>query len=138
MSRFVQPASDKIDLTDGDWLIVKRQLTAGEQRRAFARTIKTLTLGQPGELNPEGIGLAKIVAYLLDWSLTDADGRPVVVRDQPDAILEGALLAMTPESFREIHDAITAHESRQADALEAEKKTRTTAPELSLISRSAG
>ena len=35
MSRFVRPETERLELTDGDWMLVKRRLTAGEQRRAF-------------------------------------------------------------------------------------------------------
>jgi hypothetical protein len=137
MSRFVRPETVKIDLTDGDWLLVKRRLTAGEERHAFARILQPTSYGEPMRLDFEKTGLAKIVAYLLDWSLAD-DAGVVVIRDQPAPVVEAALLALDPSSFAEIHTAINAHEAAQLAALDAEKKTTAGDSRLSLISTSAG
>jgi hypothetical protein len=136
MSRFVRPETDKLDLSGNDWLLVKRRLTAGEQRAAFARQIKRMTLGEPTLLDPEGVGLSKIVSYLLDWSFVDDDGRSVVIRDQPTPVVESALLALDTASFREVYEAITAHEDRQVAALAEEKKRTDGGTRLSVISRS--
>ena len=137
MSRFVRPETVKLDLTDGDWLLVKRRLTAGEERHAFARILKSTAYGEPMALDFEKTGLAKIVAYLLDWSLADDSG-VVVIRDQPAHVVEAALLALDPSSFHEIHHAINAHEAAQLAALDAEKKTTAGDSRLFLTSTSAG
>lgn len=125
MSRFVRPETEKLEISEGDWLLVKRRLTAGEQRRAFARIVKRLEIGKPTELDPEAAGLAKMSAYLLDWSLRDDTGALVAIREQPASVVEAALLALDPDSFREIHDAITTHEETELAALAEEKKRRT-------------
>lgn len=138
MSRFVRPDTDKLELTDGDWLLVKRRLTAGEERRAFARHVKVMRRGEPTEIDPEAVGLGLMTQYLLDWSLTDDRGQVVVIRDQPTSVVEAALNALDPASFREINDALGAHVERQIAALDAEKKSRGTASKLSVISGSAG
>ena len=122
MSRFVRPETVKLDLSHGDWLLVKKRLTAGEQRHAFARIVKKMELGEKTQIDPEATGLATMVAYLLDWSLCDDTGAGVPIRDQPASLVEAALLALDPDSFREIHDAIQAHEDREAAALADEKK----------------
>jgi hypothetical protein len=127
MSRFVRPETTKLDITGGDWLLVKRRLTAGEERHAFARILKQTPLGERMALDVEQTGLAKIVAYLLDWSLVDDTGAVVPVRDQPPSTVEAAILNLDPSSFAEIHDAITRHEAAQLAALEAEKKSQATA-----------
>jgi hypothetical protein len=138
MSRFVRPDTDTLELSDGDWLLVKRQLTAGEERRAFARHVKVMRRGEPTEIDPELVGLGLMTQYLLDWSLADDRGQVVVIRDQPSSVVEAALNALDPASFREISDAIGAHVERQRVALDAEKKTRSTGSKLSVISGSAG
>jgi len=124
MSRFVIPETIKLEISQGDWLLVKRRLTAGEERHAFARILKPTTIGEKLALDLERTGLQKIVAYLLDWSLEDHQGRIVAVRDQPADVVERAILDLEPSSFQEIHAAIVAHETAQAVALEAEKKAR--------------
>jgi hypothetical protein len=138
MSRFVRPETVKLELTRGDWLLVKRRLTAGEERHAFARILKPTAYGEPMALDFERTGLAKMVAYLLDWSLADDGGVVVPIRDQPAAVVEAALLSLDPSSFAEIHHAITTHEAAQLDALEAEKKTTDTENRFSRISTSVG
>src|SRR5580765_3603105 len=112
MSRFVRPETVKLDLSAGDWLLVKRRLTAGEQRHAFARIVKRMSVGERTELDPEAMGLNKITAYL-----RDAAGELVVIRDQSASVVETTLLALDPDSFREIYDAIAAHEDRQTAIL---------------------
>jgi hypothetical protein len=136
MSRFVRPDSERLEISGNDWLLVKKRLTAGEQRHAFARIVKRSTLGEKLELDPEAMGLEKIVAYLLDWSLRDDTGAIVPIRDQPVAAIEAALLSLDAASFEEIHTAISAHEEREALAIADEKKTA--AIRLSVISGSAG
>ena len=137
MSRFVRPETVKLDLSEGDWLIVKRRLTTGEERRAFTRSVKPAEVGKRLEVNVDAVAVAKVTAYLLDWSLVDDTGQVVPVRDASTADVEAALDALDPASFREIHDAITAHEARQLEALANEKKTRSTASGSSATSISA-
>jgi len=138
MSRFVRPETVKLDLTDGDWLLVKRRLTAGEERHAFARILKQTAVGERMALDFEQTGLAKIVAYLLDWSLVDDTGAAVVIRDQAPATVEAILLNLDPASFAEIFNAITAHETAQLDALDAEKKSQAGVTRSFPISTAAG
>jgi hypothetical protein len=143
MSRFVRPETERLELTDGDWILVKRRLNAGEQRRAYNRIIKIQRIGPDGkatapEIDPAAIGLGRMVEYLLDWSLVDDNDRVVLIRDQPAAVVEAALLALDPVSFGEIHDAILAHDTAQAELLAAEKKSRGTGSKLSVISSSVG
>ena len=138
MSRFVRPETVKLDLSAGDWILVKKRLTAGEQRHAFARIVKRMELGEKTQIDPEATGLASMVAYLLDWSLCDDTGAGVPIRDQPSSLVEAALLALDPESFREIHDAIQAHGDRVRALLEDEKKRTAGGTASSPISTSAG
>ena len=128
MLDFVQPDIVRIALSDGQFLDVKRELNAGESRAVWA----DMVVGgvRPGELanyDPRKVGLTRILAYLVGWSAVDPDGRPVPVS-------EGALLALSTASFREVSNAIDAHEEQQERAAEAKKKTRDTAPTLRAIS----
>ena len=124
MSRFVRPESVRLELPDGsgDWILVKKRLTAGEERRATARIFKASPVGQPMQLDYEQTGIAKIVAYLLEWSLTDDTGAVVPIRDQPAEVVEAAVLGLDPLSFKDVHNLIAAHETAQFAELEAEKK----------------
>jgi hypothetical protein len=60
-----------------------------------------------------------MVEYLVDWSFTDTDGKPVPIKDMPAEYVVDVLNSLDGDSFQEITDAISAHEK----AVEAEKKT---------------
>src|SRR5262245_14717959 len=137
MSRFVRPETVRLDLTNGDWILVKKRLTTGETRAAFARQFKAAPDGGRPELDLTAIGLAKIVAYLLDWSLTDDAGVVVSIRDQPRSLVEQTVDGLDSQTFNELRAAIDAHEDREVAAMADEKKTRTSATRSLAISGSA-
>lgn len=120
-SRFVRPETTTLQLSGGDWLIVKQRLTSGEQRAAYARM---WIAGADGsrKVDPLGTGLAQITAYLLDWSLVGLDEKPWVIRDQPIDVVVSALNALDMESFVEIREAIETHEAAILAVREEEKK----------------
>lgn len=121
--RMRRPETATLEISQGDWLLVKKHLTAGEQRQMFA-----LMMRADGEaIDRVKVGLAKILTYLLDWSIEDADGKRVVILDQPVSAVEGALNALDPDSYREILTAIEAHEEAMEQAREAEKNAPATA-----------
>jgi len=123
-SRYRKQEEMRLELTGGDWLLVRKHLTAGEERDAQARVIKagSFKAGGPPELDLEHLGISQAIAYLLDWSITDADDKPIRIRDQPYAFVAAALRNQTPESLREILDAIQAHDAAMTAARDLEKK----------------
>ena len=125
-SRYRKQEQIRLELEGGDWLLVRKHLTAGEEREAYARVIKAGTLvpgGRP-ELDSEQLGIAQAVTYLLDWSITDADDKPIGSREQPYEFGAAALRGQTPESLREILDAISAHDGAMTAEREHEKKVQ--------------
>jgi hypothetical protein len=119
-SRFVVPDTVRIDISGGDWIVVKKQLTAGEERDVFARLVKPLSTHVNGgaptfdprlELDSLQTGLSQVLAYLLDWSLTDADGKPVIIRGQPIAAVTSFLNALDLDSFAEIVAVVQRHDA---------------------------
>jgi hypothetical protein len=133
-SRMRRPETVTLHITRGDWLLVKKHLTAGEQRQMFKRM---LTAKDGTAVEPISVGLSKMVAYLLDWSITDADDKPVVIRDQPDEVIASALDNLDVDSFREIRQAIEAHDEAMDAAREAEKNDQAGESTSSPISSSA-
>lgn len=126
MGRFVRPEILTVPISQGDTLVVKKRLNAGERRAMFAAMSDATASAASGalRLNHLQVGMATILAYLLDWSLRDDDGRPVVIRDQPRQVVEAALDALDPESFGEILKAIEDHEKAMTLEREAEKNAR--------------
>jgi hypothetical protein len=125
-SRYRKQEELRLELSEGDWLLVRKHLTAGEERDAHMRVMKAGTFkpGEPPELDLEHLGIAQAVSYLLDWSITDADDKPIRIRDQPYGFIAAALRNQTPESLREILEAIQAHDAAMTAEREQEKKDR--------------
>jgi hypothetical protein len=117
--RFVQQGDNivRLDLSDGDWVEVKKKLTVGESRAAMASVI--------GEVNTDGwrrpnlkvLGLAEVAAYIVDWSLRDAKDKPV-----PFSL--DALKNLEESFFDEIDKALDAHKAAMLAAGEQEKNAQ--------------
>ena len=139
-SRYRRQEELRIDISEGDWLLVRKHLTAGEERDAQARVIKSGSFkqGEKPELDLEHLGISQAVSYLIDWSITDADDKPIRIRDQSYAFVAAALRNQTPESLREILDAIQAHDGAMSAEREIQKKDRAGETAPSLTSTSVG
>ena len=123
LSRIVLPGQTRLALTRGDFLIVKQQLNAGETFDLFERAAPDVDLTVPGALQhlpPGRVGVAMVTAYLLDWSVTDADGHVIPIRGTSQDDTAAALRLLDFESMIEIINAITAHDAR----IRQEKKLR--------------
>jgi hypothetical protein len=131
-----RPETVRLPLSDDGWILIKKRLTAGETRHIFGRMVKKMVPGQPVEVDPEQAGLANVVEYLVDWNVTDFDGRPIPIRDQPPEFIASALNELDASAYAEIQEAISTHIAAMDAALAEEKKIRTGAPESSATSTS--
>ena len=115
-----------MELSDGDYLIVKRDLTAGEFRELMRASAKPITVGAGGattlDFDPIAASFAMVLAYLLDWSFADADGRKLVIADQPASVVKAALDHIDSDAYNEVQSAINDHQAARAAALAEEKK----------------
>jgi hypothetical protein len=100
-------------VADGAWITVKSELTAGEQRQANSKLVKTMHFGVRPEVDPEQVGFAKVLAYVTGWSIEDAAGK--VPFD------ESALNGVDSETYAEIEAAVDWHEDQVIAAREARK-----------------
>jgi hypothetical protein len=124
---FVQPERERIALSGGEWLEVKRELNASEQRHAQTGYLTEVHLGERPTVNYEQYGKTKILAYITDWSLKGFDG-------QPEPFNESALDMLDMDHYQEIERAIDAHEARVSARREARKNGQdgaTTSPAIS-------
>jgi len=104
--RFVQPETVVLSLSEGDTIEVKKRLSVGEERAAFQAIV--------GEVNPDGwrrpnvemVGLAEMMAYIVDWSFTGADQKRV-----PFTL--SALKQLDSATFKEIEQALEKHIAEQ-------------------------
>lgn len=134
-SRVVRPETERLTISDGDWLLVKKRLNHGESTEAFARRYLTAADGTTA-INLLSVGTARMLAYLLDWSLIDLEGKQIVIRDQPVHVVASALNALDEDSVNEIDLAIAAHERAMDAERAAQKKILTGAPASSETSPS--
>jgi hypothetical protein len=123
-SFYRKPEEVRLELGEGQWLLVKKYLTFGEERHAQALVIKpgTFKQGQNPELDLEHLEIAQAASYLLDWSITDADDKPIRITGASYEFVAASLNNMAPEGTRRILDAIQAHHSAMTAERELEKK----------------
>lgn len=136
MSRFVHPASVVLTLSQGDSLTVKARLNTGEERAMFSRMYRPPDADGRSHIDPMQTNMARVLAYLLDWTLVDDAGQLVEIRDRPAAAIEDTLNALDPEDFSEIRKAIDAHIARTEAERADKKKVAPGAPAFSAISTS--
>lgn len=122
-SRLVAPGTKRLTLANGDFLIVKHRLNAGETLDLFDRAAPEMDATQPGTLtlakaSPTTVGLAIVTAYLLDWSFTDLEGAIIPIRGASAEEKTAALRLLDFDSLVEVMNAITAHDA----AIRQEKK----------------
>ena len=148
-SRVRRPDVETLTISQGDTLTVKKYLTAGEFRellRTSTRPVKYTDAQAAAakgadlaiEIDPTESGLAIVLAYLLDWTFTDADGRPLVIRDQPSAVVRAALDAIDAESYMEVQRAIQTHDRIMKATIAQEKKPQNSATDSAPILQSVG
>src|SRR5580765_7905053 len=130
----------RLEISDGNWLLVRKYLTAGDERDAHEHIIKAGTMrpGEKPEIDLKHLGIAQVVSYLLDWSLTDVNDKPIVIRGQSYDFIAGALRDMTPEGLREILQAIEAHDNAMTAERAIQKKDQDGVSAPFPISTSAG
>lgn len=109
-SRVVQPDVVRLALTDGDFIDVKRELNAGE----YFDLLTALADRQK---------FAKILAYVVGWSLVGLDGQPLPYdTDDPAPTRRDTIGALDKATLRELIATIDRHETAQEAEL-AKKKT---------------
>jgi len=115
--RFASGAAVRLDLSDGDWVLVHAELTYGQQRRLAAAGVS----GVPDALAAQGQGkglsidlaaydLERLCVWVMDWSFAGADGEAVAVSRE-------AIEALHPDTAAEIQQALDRH----VEALEGKK-----------------
>jgi hypothetical protein len=115
--RFVLPEQERLPLSGGEWIEVKRELNAGEQRHVDACRFKQTRVGELPTLDYERVGTTRILAYVTGWSMVGFDGRP-------EPFDESGLHQLDMDTYLEIERAIDAHEGRISARREARKNAR--------------
>jgi hypothetical protein len=105
---------------DGWWLDVKAELNTKETRHIFSDLVKNFRVGEQATLDPDKVGFTKIVQWIVNWNLPDAQGNRV-------PFSEAALGNLYPEIYQEVSAAIDWHEEEVEKKKAERKNARTTA-----------
>jgi len=113
-NRFASGAAVKLPLSDGDWILVRSELTYAQQRRLAAAGLSGVpdVLAEPLQGRQLSVDLAaydleRLVMWLMDWSFTGEDGEQVTVSRE-------AIEQLTPEAGEEINAALSEYIAEQA------------------------
>ena len=124
METIVKPQIVQLALNDGLSISVKRRLNVGEQQDMFAAMAPYLTAGDKPQLKSQAVMTAKVLAYLVSWTLTE-DGVPLPLSmAMPEEQRLATLRSLDPDVFREIQEAINTHEAAVEQEIEERKNAR--------------
>lgn len=136
MGDFVKPEPIRLFLSGGRYIDIKKRLNHGETEEMFARMAPFVVPGQLAQLDRREVRTARVLMYLLGWSLTN-DGVPEPMSlVMPEVERLATIHSLDPNSFDEIYAAIETHEAAFEKELEAKKKLQATANASSAISPS--
>jgi|SRR5262245_17652303 len=131
-NRLVYPEEVRLPLSDGDYIDVKKELNAGEYRKLLTDQFKDTD--EKVVLDPTKVGITKLLAYLLGWSLCGRNNERIPYHlEQPEEIRRTTIDSLDKDTYRELMAAVNAHEEREEAALEAKKNDRRTVPASSAI-----
>lgn len=120
---FVQPATVDLDLGDGYTVTVKQELTVGESMAVQQSLVKSVRANGTVEPDLAAIWKANTIAYIVDWNLTDHNGRRVTFSP-------AAVDSLSKAAWDVIEAAVKAHIEAQ-EASRAENPTGTTSAPVS-------
>jgi len=95
---FVTPATVKLELSEGDWIEIKAELTYGEQLHLQDMS-SHMDADDKYHLDVSDFYINRITAWVVEWSFEDEDGRVNVTTD--------SVKALRGEIAGEINEALT-------------------------------
>lgn len=127
---FVTPERHRLTLADGQYVDITKRLNHGEAEDLNER------IWPGGGFNRRMVRTARIVAYVLGWSLTK-DGAPVPYSlELPEQTRIDTVRALSQDRAVEIFKAIEAHEEAMAQERTEKKRIPAGSPDGAAISSS--
>jgi len=101
----------RLELSDGDWIEVRRALTVGEERDLVALAVRGFRPDGTAELDTKKLWFLAAATYLVGWSLADVNtGLPIPwITSASIEKRVDVLRALDADTMREIDEAITKH-----------------------------
>jgi hypothetical protein len=135
-SRIVAPETTRLPLTDDDWIEVKATLSYGDAVKSRAMLVKDVRPDGHVTPNFELVEVAQVLAYLVDWSFVDGQGKKIPI-DTPEQ-KRSALFALDEPTVKELTAAIGVHATRVEAEQAARKNGQSGEIPSSMISPSVG
>jgi hypothetical protein len=110
--RFVQPETVRLDISDGEWIEIKKQLTWAEQQDFTNAGVDTKVSGPEISVKWGDVALQRLLIWLVDWSLLDANGKNV-------PISRDSISALDTETGEEIVAAMNKYVAARAEEKKA-------------------
>lgn len=107
--RFVSPNTVRLELSEGDWLEVKEQLTYGERQELLLRDVQmtaAFTDERDIKVDMQLINIRDMAMWIVDWSFEDANGKRVPVSIE-------SIKALSEDAAEEVEAALMAHKEAQ-------------------------
>jgi hypothetical protein len=120
----VKPATARLSLSEGDYVVVKQELTAGEHREMFVSQLNATALGDRPTLDLQNVGINKVLVYVVEWSFVGFDGNALEITRE-------VLDKFDSTTFQEIVTAVDAHHEAWEKAVDARKNALAGATESS-------
>jgi hypothetical protein len=133
----VMPQTVTLPLEYGWTVTVWEELTHGQYNDMRSRIYRESADGTL-QRNVERFFDGLAVAYLVDWTLTDAQGQPIAIRGLAPDALQDAFRNLRQFAALEVQRAIEAHHDRNLAAIEDLKKTASTGAPSATTSPYAG
>lgn len=107
-NRFASVETVRLDLSEGDWIEVKDELSYGERQTLMAVGVRRTGLTEGArevEIDWSVINVADMAMWITDWSFTDEAGARVPVS-------EDSIRALSLDAANEVNEALKAHKAR--------------------------
>lgn len=111
MSRWqIDTNTREIQLSDGDWITVKMELTEAEEQQIVTAGYKKIDTSatELKDVDWSAFYIEKVLMWVVDWSAKDAKGRTIPLTRE-------AIRILPKETSQEIRAAIDAHVEEQAE-----------------------
>lgn len=124
-NRFTSGEVERLDLSEGDWVEIVKDLNTGEQKKLEAAGLKPpIAVSQPD-------GTFKIVSPI-DWEVYEIDRAMIFLKawsfrdkeDRPKPLTRDAVKALSPPDFEEVNQAIITYTIKRAAEKNAERVAR--------------
>ena len=115
--RVILPSTERVDLSDGDWLELKREISYGESLE-----LSNATRLADGSLDLRDYYLTRAALWIVDWSFVDGQGNPIVWDDgversdlQTLERRKTLIASLDAQTGGEIQQAINAMEAKASE-----------------------